>query len=115
MRSGSQLTARRKRETHETRGLARREQDGAAPMLRARIQEEKTLDWLIDNASIKTVEPAAAPDSADGAPAASGAAAGADWNKSMKKAELLEVAKGKGLSVTTKMTKAQIIEVLEGA
>ncbi|MEC8193951.1 MAG: trigger factor [Myxococcota bacterium] len=91
------------------------EQEGAAPMLRARIQEEKTLDWLIDNASIKTVEPAAAPDSADAAPADSSAADGAAWNKSMKKAELLEVAKGKGLSVTTKMTKAQIIEVLEGA
>ena len=91
------------------------EQEGAAPMLRARIQEEKTLDWLIDNASIRTVEPAAAPDSADAAPADSSAGDGAAWNKSMKKAELLEVAKGKGLSVTTKMTKAQIIEVLEGA
>jgi FKBP-type peptidyl-prolyl cis-trans isomerase 2 len=36
----------------------------------------------------------------------------ANWNASMKKAELLEVAKSQGLSVTTRSTKAQIIEAL---
>ena len=36
-----------------------------------------------------------------------------DWNPSMKKAELLEFAKNSGLKVTTKSTKAQIIEALE--
>lgn len=35
------------------------------------------------------------------------------WNPSMKKAELLDVAKGLGLDVNTKSTKAQIIEALE--
>ena len=37
----------------------------------------------------------------------------AEWNKSMKKAELLEVAKTRGLGVNTRSTKAQIIEALE--
>lgn len=36
------------------------------------------------------------------------------WNPSMKKAELLAYAKSSGLKVTTKSTKAQIIEALEG-
>jgi len=36
----------------------------------------------------------------------------ANWNTSMKKAELLEVAKSRGLPVNTKSTKAQIIEAL---
>ena len=37
----------------------------------------------------------------------------ADWSKSMKKAELLEVARTRGLGVNTKSTKAQIIEALQ--
>tara|TARA_B100000530_G_scaffold239034_1_gene155625 strand:+ start:501 stop:1052 length:552 start_codon:yes stop_codon:yes gene_type:complete len=37
---------------------------------------------------------------------------GADWNPKMKKAELYEVAKGMGLPVTTKHTKAQLVEAL---
>ena len=37
----------------------------------------------------------------------------AEWNKSMKKAELLEVAKNRGLNVNTRTTKAQIIEALQ--
>jgi len=37
----------------------------------------------------------------------------AEWNKSMKKAELLEVAKTRGLKVNTRTTKAQIIEALQ--
>ena len=37
----------------------------------------------------------------------------AEWSKSMKKAELLEVAKVRGLGVNTKSTKAQIIDALE--
>ncbi len=36
-----------------------------------------------------------------------------DWNASMRKAELLEVAKSLGLSVNTRSTKAQIIEALQ--
>ena len=35
------------------------------------------------------------------------------WNSKMKKAELLAIAKGNGLDVNTKSTKAQIIEALE--
>ena len=36
----------------------------------------------------------------------------ANWNTNMKKAELLEVAKSRGLPVNTRSTKAQIIEAL---
>jgi peptidylprolyl isomerase len=36
----------------------------------------------------------------------------ANWNATMKKAELLEVAKSRGLSVNTRSTKAQIIDAL---
>ena len=36
----------------------------------------------------------------------------ANWSASMKKTELLEVAKSRGLTVNTKSTKAQIIEAL---
>ena len=36
-----------------------------------------------------------------------------DWNASMRKAELLEVAKSRGLPVNTRSTKAQIIEALQ--
>tara|TARA_B100000131_G_scaffold52353_1_gene47065 strand:+ start:21542 stop:22207 length:666 start_codon:yes stop_codon:yes gene_type:complete len=35
-----------------------------------------------------------------------------DWNASMRKAELLQVAKSRGLPVNTRSTKAQIIEAL---
>lgn len=44
-----------------------------------------------------------------------GAAAAATWNKSMKKAELLEIAKQNGLKVNTKTTKAQLISALEAS
>ena len=37
----------------------------------------------------------------------------ANWNASMKKAELFEVAKQQGLKVNTRTTKAQLIEALE--
>ena len=37
----------------------------------------------------------------------------ANWNAKMKKAELLEVAKSRGLPVNTKSTKAQIIEAVQ--
>ena len=37
----------------------------------------------------------------------------ANWNSSMKKAELLEVAKSRGLPVNTRSTKAQIIDALQ--
>ncbi len=36
----------------------------------------------------------------------------ADWNPKMKKTELYQIAKERGLSVTTKYTKAQLIEAL---
>ena len=92
------------------------EQEGAADMLKARIKEEKTLDWLIDNATITTVEPAKADDQPTAPVVSSNESTGAtDWTKSMKKAELLDVAKAKGLKVNTKMTKPQIIEALENA
>jgi len=87
------------------------EQEGASSVLKARIQEEKTLDWLLDNAKITKVDPPAEDEPSAAPPKASKG----DWNKSMKKAELLDVAKGMGLDVNTKMTKPQIIEALEGA
>ena len=87
------------------------EQEGASSVLKARIQEEKTLDWLLDNAKITKVDPPAEDESSEAAPES----AKADWNKSMKKAELLAVAKGMGLDVNTKMTKPQIIEALDNA
>ena len=92
------------------------QQGGASNVLKARIQE-KTLDWLLENAKVTKVAPkeAEAADvalAADAAEATSGAAA--NWNKSMKKGELLEVAKGLGLKVTTKMTSPNI-EALENA
>ena len=91
------------------------QQEGASSVLKARIQEEKTLDWLLENAKVTKVEPKA-DESADTTPAAEATSGGtSDWNKSMKKAELLDVAKGMGLEVTTKMTKPQIIEALENA
>ena len=37
----------------------------------------------------------------------------ANWSDSMKKAELFDVAKSRGLPVNTKSTKAQIIEALQ--
>ena len=37
----------------------------------------------------------------------------ANWSASMKKAELLEVAKSRGLTVNTRSTKAEIIEALQ--
>ena len=97
------------------------------PVLRTRISEEKTLEWLLEQAEFvepAAVEPAAeAPAAAaeEAAPAAAEPAAAAEaapkaapeWKKSWKKAELLAVAKECGLSVNTKSTKAQIIEALE--
>ena len=41
-----------------------------------------------------------------------GGVVNANWSASMKKTELLEVAKSRGLPVNTKSTKAQIIEAL---
>jgi trigger factor len=89
------------------------EQENATPMLTARIQEEKTLDWLLDNAKVTKVDPPAPDAPAAATPAASGT--NVQWNKSMKKAELLAAAKEMGLSVNTKMTKPQIVEALENA
>jgi trigger factor len=85
------------------------EQQGAAEIMRARVLEEKTLDWLLDHAKVTEVEPP---------PPEEIAALGADapgWNKGMKKGELLDVAKAMGIEVNTKMTKATLIEALENA
>jgi len=91
------------------RGMVERE--NATDMIKARILEEKTLEWLLDNAKITKTEfkeeaPAAA------APAAS---SGAEWNAKMKKDELLEIAQTKGLDVNAKMKKADILAALQGA
>ena len=94
------------------------EQENAAEMLKARIQEEKTLDWLIENAKVTKVDPPAPEEggtAATNAPASDAADGEVAWKKSMKKAELLAVAQEKGLAVTSKMTKPQIIEALENA
>ena len=61
----------------------------------------------LDGVLVVSIEQAvAAPSASDAAP---------NWNKSMKKAELLAVAQELGLDVKAKMTKAQIIEALESA
>ena len=105
------------------------EREGAMPVLRTRVSEEKTLEWLLENAEL--VDPPAEEEApaAEAAPAAEEAPAEeaapveeaateqvaekAPWKKSWKKAELLEAAKARGLSVNTKNTKAQIVEALE--
>jgi trigger factor len=120
------------------------EQENASAVLTARIQEEKTLDWLLDNAKVTKVDPPKEGEVAEAKPAkkakkaaaeakpakkaaakakpakkaaakAEAAPAAVDWTKSMKKGELLAVAEAKGLAVTSKMTKPQIIEALENA
>ena len=48
----------------------------------------------------------------DGAETATESVVNANWSASMKKAELLEIAKSQGLNVNTRSTKAQIIEAL---
>ncbi len=85
-------------------------QEGATDMLRGRIQEEKTIEWLYENAKITEVDAPAEP----AAPAAGGGEA-PEWNAKMKKDELLAVAKQMGLDVNSKMKKAEIVAVLENA
>ncbi len=126
---------------NQIRAYLQREQ--AFGVLRTRILEEKTLEWLLEHAKLTAVEPteggeeapapapkkkaskakaaapeAAAPEAAEAAPEAAAEAepaAAPSWNKSMKKDELIAVAKELGLDVTTKMKKAEIIEALEQA
>ncbi len=103
------------------------QEEGAVDTLRSRLLEEKVLDWLFEQA--KLVEPPPMPDLTELAQAAEEAPTGEPeaaeeptekpavektWKASMKKAELLEIAKGHGLAVTTKSTKPQILEALEG-
>jgi trigger factor len=97
------------------------EQENASSVLTARIQEEKTLDWLLDNAKVTKVDPPKEEEAVKAKPAKKAAKkaeapkASDEWTKSMKKAELLAVAEAKGLNVNAKMTKPQIIEALENA
>jgi trigger factor len=102
------------------------QEEGAVDTLRSRLLEEKVLDWLFEQA--KLVEPPPMPDLAELAaqaeaevasePEAEAETAPADkpaktWTTSMKKGELLEIAKELGLDVNTKSTKPQILEALE--
>jgi trigger factor len=97
--------------------------EGATEMIKARILEEKTLEWLLDNAKVTKTEPkkestakkapakkASAKKTAEAAPAGT-----PEWNAKMKKDDLLAVAKELGLDVNTKMKKAEIVSVLQGA
>jgi len=86
--------------------------EGAQDMLRARILEEKTLDWLLEHAKVTEVDAPVAPAAGDAAPEGNAAAT---WSASMKKGELLAVAKEQGLAVDGKMKKAEIIAALEQA
>jgi len=83
------------------------ERENASDMLLARILEERTLEWLIDNAKITRTEAKEAP--------AAVAEGGAEWNAKMKKDELLAIAQGMGLDVQAKMKKADILAALESA
>jgi trigger factor len=85
------------------------EREGAIEMIKARILEEKTLEWLLDAAKVTKTKPAPPP--AATAPASDAG----EWNAKMKKDELLAVATAKGLDVHAKMKKADIVAVLEGA
>ncbi len=107
------------------------EREGAMGVLKTRIAEEKTLEWLLEHADLKVVEPGAeveekpaakAPKAAKAAPAAEpaaepaaaepAAAEPAAWNAKMKKDELLAIAQELGLDVNSKNTKADILEAL---
>jgi small subunit ribosomal protein S1 len=57
----------------------------------------------------------AAPEAPAEEEAVEAAAAAPAWNDKMKKAELADIAKGMDLTVTSKMTKADIVEMLKGA
>jgi|TARA_R110000851_G_scaffold144908_6_gene284208 peptidylprolyl isomerase len=86
----------------------------AGPFL-AKIQELQEENVILDmnhplageelTFEVELIEAAAAT-------ATTAAATTANWSASMKKAELLEVAKTRGLPVNTKSTKAQIIQAL---
>jgi trigger factor len=108
------------------------QEEGAVDTLRSRLLEEKVLDWLFEQAEL--VEPPPMPDlaelaelaeQAEAAPEAEDAVEAPEaeeapatvektWKASMKKGELLEIAKQHELPVNTKSTKAQILEALEG-
>jgi trigger factor len=82
--------------------------ENATEMIRARILEEKTLQWLLEHAKVTRTEPKIEAPAAD----ASGAV---EWNAKMKKDELLTIAQAKGLDVNAKMKKGEIVAALEGA
>ncbi|MFH1469515.1 MAG: trigger factor [Pseudomonadota bacterium] len=119
------------------------QEEGAVDTLRSRLLEEKVLDWLFEQANLVAATPEslaadmAQPDvvAAEPEPQAFGdevaeveydgdreapapeaepqAAPTPTWSASMKKDELLAIAKELGLEVNTKSTKAQILEALE--
>ncbi len=108
------------------------QEEGAVDTLRSRLLEEKVLDWLFEQAEL--VEPPPMPDftqladtnavmdelsesieaaSSDEPAAEPEAVPEKTWKTSMKKGELLAIAKELGLDVNTKSTKALILEALE--
>lgn len=120
----AELAEMRGQQVQAVRAYLQRE--NAFGVLRTRILEEKTLEWLLQASELVPRGPGSAPEPAASAvveasgdapaPAATAEAApAAEWNKSMKKEELLAVAQQRGLEVNAKMTKAQLVEALEKA
>lgn len=134
----AEIAKSRGQQVEAIRAYLQREQ--AFGVLRTRILEEKTLEWLLEASELvptvpteggPTEAPAATPapkaskkaakaappaeEPAAAAPAAEEPAAAPSWNKGMKKEELLAIAQQLGLDVNAKSTKAQILEALEQA
>ena len=114
------------------------EKENAFPVLRTRILEEKTLEWLLEQAKLEALDAApaaeapakapakaskakakaadeAAPAPVEAAPVAAAPAAAAEWNAKMKKDDLLAIAQGRGLDVNSKMKKEELVAALEAA
>ncbi|MCK6506215.1 trigger factor [Myxococcota bacterium] len=137
----AEIAKSRGQQVEAIRAYLQREQ--AFGVLRTRILEEKTLEWLLEASELVPTTPTEggpteAPAAAEPAPKAAKAskkaakaepaaaepaaaepaaepAAAPSWNKGMKKEELLAVAQQLGLDVNAKSTKAQILEALDQA